>query len=223
VTAAAAGNGGRPPLAVVKFGGSFAFSEHLAKWIAAIAACGGRAVVVPGGGPFADAVRAAQARMGFGDAAAHRMGVLAMEQYGCALAALDVRLQPARSVADIRAGLRGGRVPVWLPARMVLGDAAIPQSWDVTSDSLAAWLAGRIGAARLVLVKHVTAAGELRAAEISVAELAARNVVDGGFAAFLAGSRVPAVVLGACDCAGLGSAVAGRAAGIAVVCEGVHG
>ena len=214
------------PPAVVKFGGSFAFSERLTEWITAIAACGGRAVVVPGGGPFADAVRAAQARMGFADGAAHRMGVLAMEQYGCALAALDARLEPAQSVADIRHGLRGGRVPVWLPARMALADTAIPQSWDVTSDSLAAWLAGRIGAGRLVLVKHVAAAGEAGGAPgsvMAVDELAANNVVDGAFPAFLAESRVPAVILGARDCGRLGSAVDGRAAGIAVVCREQHG
>src|SRR2546426_804978 len=56
---------------VVKLGGSFAFSPYLRDWIAAIAGCAGRTVVVPGGGPFADVVRAGQARMGFDDLAAH--------------------------------------------------------------------------------------------------------------------------------------------------------
>ena len=205
--------------AVVKLGGSFAFSGRLREWIAAIAACAGRAVVVPGGGPFADAVRAAQARMGFSDAAAHRMGLLGMEQYGCALAGLDPRLQPACSLDAIRLGLRDGRVPVWLPAQMALADAAIPQSWDVTSDSLAAWLAGRIGAVRLVLVKHVAAGTGGAAGEpVRAAELAAREVVDKAFAAFLASSGVPAVMLGAPDCGSLARAVAGDAAGVAVVC-----
>lgn len=222
MTAAGGGHGASPPV-VVKFGGSFAFSDRLREWIAAIAACGGRAVVVPGGGPFADAVRGAQAQMGFGDGPAHRMAMLAMEQYGWALAGLDVRLQPARSLAGIRNRLRCGRVPVWLPARMALADTAIPATWDVTSDSLAAWLAGRIGAARLVLVKHVAAAGQAGGTVTAAAELAARNVVDGGFAAFLADSGVPAVILGAADSALLARAVAGGAAGIAVRWQGHHG
>ena len=34
------------------------------------------------------------------------------------------------------------RAIVWLPSHMVFADDNIPQSWDVTSDSLAAWLGG---------------------------------------------------------------------------------
>jgi dihydroneopterin aldolase len=227
------GNGGRAGAwrgapVVVKLGGSLAFSDRLRDWIAAIAGCAGRAVVVPGGGPFADAVRAAQAKMGVADAAAHRMALLAMEQYGHALASLDARLEPADGVDAIRGTLRGGRVPVWLPARMALADAAIPQSWDVTSDSLAAWLAGRIGAGRLVLVKHVAAAAAAGGAAppvvtrqtVAAAELAALEVVDRAFADFLAGSGVPATILGAGDCALLGAVVAGGRAGLAVAARG---
>jgi aspartokinase-like uncharacterized kinase len=103
---------------VVKLGGSFAFSVHLRAWIEAIAACAGRVVIVPGGGPFADTVRAAQLRMGFDDRAAHDMAILAMEQYGRALASLDRRLSPADSTEAIRRDLNAGRVPVWMPARM---------------------------------------------------------------------------------------------------------
>jgi 5-(aminomethyl)-3-furanmethanol phosphate kinase len=180
---------------VVKLGGSFAFSPHLPDWISAIAACAGRIVIVPGGGPFADAVRAAQTPMGFDDRAAHRMGLLAMEQYGCAIASLHERLSLADSLELICQNLAAGGVPVWLPARMALSDAAIPQSWDVTSDSLAAWLAGRIGAERLVLVKHLDANEKT----VRVADLAARNAVDRAFPDFLAASGVPAFILGPGD------------------------
>src|SRR5579871_3029099 len=176
---------------VVKLGGSFAFSPRLRDWIAAIAVCAGRVVVVPGGGPFADVVRIAQAPMGFDDRAAHRMGLLAMEQYACAIASLDERLSPADSLESIRHGLANGKVPVWLPVRMALAEASIPQSWDVTSDSLAAWLAGKIGAQRLVLVKHVEAMENAMRA----ADLTARNIVDNAFMDFLAASGVPAFII----------------------------
>lgn len=179
-------------LTVIKLGGSFALSPCLRDWIAAVAACAGRVVVVPGGGPFADAVRATQAPMGFDDRAAHRMGLLAMEQFGCAIASLDERLSPADSLESIRRRLADGKVPVWLPARMTLADASIPQSWDVTSDSLAAWLAGRIGAKRLILVKHFQAIGN----KMPAADLTARNIIDGAFVDFLAASGVAAFILG---------------------------
>src|ERR1700681_3045121 len=87
---------------VVKLGGSHAFSPHLKDWLDAGARCAGRVVLVPGGGPFSDAVRAAQPRMGFDDRAAHHMALLAMEQYGCALASLDTRLTLTGSLAAIR-------------------------------------------------------------------------------------------------------------------------
>ena len=47
---------GRGPI-VVKLGGSHAFATHLRAWLDALAQAGGNVVVVPGGGPFADAVR----------------------------------------------------------------------------------------------------------------------------------------------------------------------
>ncbi len=52
-------------------------------WIAALAGSSLPLVVVPGGGPFADAgPRRRTARLGFSDAAAHAMAILAMEQFG---------------------------------------------------------------------------------------------------------------------------------------------
>jgi dihydroneopterin aldolase len=177
---------------VIKLGGSFAFSSELRDWIKAIVGHAGRIVIVPGGGPFADTVRKAQAQMCFDDRTAHRMAVLAMEQYGHAIASMSKRLQLADLLEAIRQGLAGGKVPVWLPAQMVLADADIPQSWDVTSDSLAAWLAGRIGAERLILVKHLETTGST----VLASNLVASNMIDGAFPKFQIASRVPAFILG---------------------------
>src|SRR5947208_3336037 len=105
----------RPLPWVVKLGGSHAFAPHLRDWIDALAGCGGRVVIVPGGGPFADTVRSAQEAIGFDDAGAHHMALLAMEQFGCALASLNKALQLASSLAAIRRALDAGHVPVWGP------------------------------------------------------------------------------------------------------------
>ena len=198
---------------IVKLGGSFAFSPHLRDWVAAIAGCAGGAVIVPGGGPFADAVRAAQAQMGFDDYAAHRMGLLAMEQYGCAIKSLHEKLSLAETLDSIRCGLDNGQIPVWLSSRMVLGASDIPQSWDVTSDSLAAWLAGEIGAERLLLVKHVEPThGTMRAAD-----LAACEIVDKAFANFLAASGATAFILGPNDHGAVGRSLLGEPVGIRII------
>jgi aspartokinase-like uncharacterized kinase len=203
----------RPGPTVIKLGGSFAFSANLGDWIAAIAGCGGRAVIVPGGGPFADAVRAAQVQMGFDDRTAHRMGLLAMEQYGCAIKSLHEALSLADSLDSIRRGLADDQVPVWLPTLMAMGATDIRSSWDVTSDSLAAWLAGKIGAARLLLVKQVERAhGTAR-----VADLAERDIVDAAFANFYAASGVPAFILGPKDHGAVGRSLRGEPVGTRII------
>jgi 5-(aminomethyl)-3-furanmethanol phosphate kinase len=204
--------GGNGPV-VVKLGGSFAFSSRLRNWLDALAACAGRVIIVPGGGPFADAVRAAQPRMGFDDSAAHHMAVLAMEQYGRALASLNKALSPAGSADAIHRDLANGRVPVWMPSQMVLRATDIAQSWEVTSDSLAAWLVGRIGADRLLLVKHV----EIRSGQSRSEDLAVMGIVDEALARHLRRSAVSAFVFGPDDHdAAIGAIRDGKTAGISV-------
>ena len=55
---------------------------------------------------------------------------------------------------------------MWLPLRLVEGDAAIPQDWSITSDGLAAWLGDRLRAATIVLVKSRSAERTMSAAEM---------------------------------------------------------
>lgn len=120
------------------------------------------------------------------------MALLAMEQFGCALASLNPRFTLAESKTEIAHALAENRVPVWLPSRMVLAAREIPWSWDVTSDSLAAWLATELSSNHLVLVKH-------SAARMDAGELAARAIVDPAFPRFVARSTVTVTVLGAAD------------------------
>jgi len=170
----------RGPLTVFKLGGSHAYAPELRTWLKAIARARGSAVIVPGGGPFADAVRLAQKRMGFDDRAAHDMAMMAMAQFGRALTSLEPTLRLAASRAAIRRALLDKMIPVWAPERMAAA-ASLPESWELTSDSLAAWLAGEIGATRLVLIKYCQSEGPTLNAE----ELATRGVVDPLFPRYL--------------------------------------
>jgi hypothetical protein len=145
-----------PVETVVKLGGGVL--ADVERFDAALAAIGAaarsrRLLIVPGGGPFADAVREVDRRLGLSDAAAHWMAVLAMDQYAHLIAS---RLAGAVIVADpreIAAALGVRHVPVLAPSRWLRETDPLPHSWDVTSDSIAAWVAGRVGARRLVLVK----------------------------------------------------------------------
>lgn len=141
---------------IIKLGGSFGEREELPLWLEAMAV--GNVVVVPGGGRFADTVRAAQRRWRFDDRVAHAMALQAMVQYGRMLQGICPRLRLGDDRETIEHWLACGESVVWLPGRDVLADRYLAATWDVTSDSLAAWLALQLGAARLLLVKSVTPA-----------------------------------------------------------------
>ena len=167
-------------LAVVKIGGSLLGSPRLDPVLAAIAeARPARAVVVPGGGPFADAVRETQALLGFGDVLAHRLALDAMGQIAAILADRHPALAIAADAEEIAARHRAGSVPVWDPREVRCGRPGVPETWDVTSDSLAAWLATEVGADCLVLIKSVDAPPDA-----SPRDLADAGIVDAAFPDF---------------------------------------
>lgn len=181
---------------VVKVGGSLAGADHLPRWLEVLAVEGrGRAAIVPGGGPFADQVRRMQARLGFDDPSAHHMALLAMEQYAVMLRALQPDLVPVVSVADTRRALEQGRTAIWMPTALVLAECALSQSWEVTSDSLAAWFAAALGATYLALIKSVPLPRQTPLAQ----SLERDGLVDPLFPKLVARSRFTTLLLGPSD------------------------
>src|SRR2546427_525930 len=144
---------------VVKIGGGMLTRTSVFDRVTAAigeAARGRRLVIVPGGGPFADAVRQMFNRFGIGEEAAHWMAILGMDQYAHALVARISGATLAEGETEIAAALAAGRIPVLAPFRWLRTADPLPHSWDVTSDSIAAWLTGALGARRLVLIKPAT-------------------------------------------------------------------
>jgi aspartokinase-like uncharacterized kinase len=190
-------------LAILKLGGSLARGGRLREWLDAIRSQSRRVVVVPGGGPFADVVRRLQGEIGFDDAAAHEMAMVAMSQFGRALQSLRSGFELTASVEAIGTALAAGRTPIWAPEHMAVA-AKLPASWDITSDSLAAWLAGKLRAERLILVKHSASGGAARA-------LAAAGVVDPAFPGYLGASGARAFLAGPDAAHRLGEGLDGEA------------
>ena len=111
-----------------------------------------RIVVIPGGGPLADGVRALDNRIGLSPHVAHWMAILAMDQYGHLLADRIAGAVLVEEPGCIREALESGCV-VLAPSRWMRSADVLPHSWDVTSDSIAAFIAGALDASRLILVK----------------------------------------------------------------------
>ena len=189
-------------LTVVKVGGGLGH-DALPALCETLGALGERhpLLVVPGGAGFADAVREADRRFGLSAAAAHRMAILGMEQFGWLLSEL---IPGAVRSADF-ARAADGRATVLVPAALALD--GLPESWDVTSDSIAAWVADRAGAGRLVLVKDVDGLYAdwpprgAPLAHLTVAELAALQAggVDPYLPTALARARFETWVVGGRD------------------------
>jgi aspartokinase-like uncharacterized kinase len=161
---------------VVKLGGGLlAHAAHFDAALAAIAAAARarRLLVVPGGGPFAEAVRHVDRDLHLSDDAAHWMAVLAMDQYAHLVASRlaggviveelrQIDAAVSRSTAGSASSARSAvnvKIPVLAPYRWLRETDPLPHSWAVTSDSIAAWVAGQVGAHNLVLVKPPNARG----------------------------------------------------------------
>src|SRR5258706_2902587 len=143
---------------VVKMGGGvLAHAGHLDAALAAIGAAGRerRLLIVPGGGPFADAVREVDRRIGISADAAHWMALLAMDQYAHLVAARLAGSVLVTKRHEIGAALDAAvrQIPVLAPYRWLREADPLPHDWSVTSDSISAWIAARVDARRLVLVK----------------------------------------------------------------------
>lgn len=181
---------------VVKLGGSLLGSEELRQWLDLfVRSSDGRVVIVPGGGIFADAVRESQRQSGVSDAVAHRMAVMAMDQYGRLLAGLNHELVTAETELEIAERGWQHRAIVWLPSRMVLAEETIPANWEVTSDSLAAWLAAKLSATHLILVKSLRPGPS----QMPVGILAETGLVDECLENFIVGQDFDTWVLGKKD------------------------
>ena len=141
---------------VVKIGGSLETAPGLRALLALLADYGHTGIIiVPGGGRFADRIRAEQRATGMDNTDAHRLAIRAMEQYAAVLCRMEPRLYPIAGISEICGAGGESTVPVWLPGKQIAGQHDIPANWQVTSDSLALWFADKINADGLILVKSV--------------------------------------------------------------------
>ena len=150
-------------LNVIKIGGGLASVPGALTRVCqavGLAARARRIVVVPGGGPFADAVRDFDRSLGLSPHTAHWMALLAMDQYGHVLAERIPGAILLDEPGAVMENVAEGKVVVLAPSRWIRSSDVLPRSWDVTSDSVAAFVAGALDAARLILIKPGTSLSE---------------------------------------------------------------
>ncbi|MBT0160484.1 hypothetical protein G4O51_10935 [Candidatus Bathyarchaeota archaeon A05DMB-2] len=144
--------------AIIKVGGSLAEEpEALRALCSKLSELAKRhtLVVVPGGGKFADTVRDVDQRFSLPCDVSHRMAILGMDQFGLLLSAVTPVSIVSRTPDDLEGISSMGKVSIFLPSHMMLKEDPLENSWDVTSDSIAAYIAKRLGAAKIILVTDV--------------------------------------------------------------------
>lgn len=194
---------------VVKLGGSVIRSPGLSKWLDVIATAPGPTVIVPGGGALANEVRSCQQQLGFGDPTAHRMALLAMDQLAWAVAGMRSGLNVVATEDALHEAIDRGQVAVWAPYTLISERSDVEANWRLTSDSLALWLAGRLGARSCYLIKSITR----KSASLDAAQLVREGVVDEAFPAMLAETGMPTSLLGRGDQQELATCLANKAPG----------
>jgi aspartokinase-like uncharacterized kinase len=125
---------------VMKIGGSLI--DEMPGIIGALLETPVPVLVVPGGGVFADLVRTLHAH----DNESHWMAILGMEQYGWYMASFGISTSPDLNVPD--------HPTIFLPYVLMKQEDPLPHRWDITSDTIAAWAAYRLGL-NLVVLKSV--------------------------------------------------------------------
>jgi 5-(aminomethyl)-3-furanmethanol phosphate kinase len=144
--------------AIIKVGGSLAvYPEKLRSLCAKLSEISlkHKIIVLPGGGEFADTVRALDKRFNLSRTASHKMAILGMDQYGLLLSDLLPNSCAISVPEDAQRMLGLGKLPVFLPSNFLLNERLLENSWNVTSDSIAAYVAGKLHANNVVLVTDV--------------------------------------------------------------------
>jgi uncharacterized protein YbdZ (MbtH family) len=108
------------------------------------------------------------------------MAIAAMDQYAIALHQLAPELPLVSQQDDLQQAMQQGQTVIWQPYQMLKQNCQLPATWQVTSDSLAAWLAlqylGQAWAQDLILIKATSAA-----ADASIQQIQQSGLLDGYF------------------------------------------
>ncbi len=123
---------------VIKLGGSL--MDIAGCILTEISASETPALIIPGGGVFADFIRHKQ----MDDDAAHWQAIAAMNRYGRFLSTFGLPVTDELTLPS------EGKM-IFLPQNVLMRTDPLPHSWEVTSDSISLWAAEQVGAPLLLI------------------------------------------------------------------------
>ena len=145
---------------VIKFGGSLVKDkkvlENLCSEIESLSE-NFNLLIVPGGGVFADLARSYDKRFKFSPEISHKMAILAMDQNGFLISKFFKDYIFVYDLNDLNKVKNSSNVKIFIPSKFLfeLPESELQYSWDITSDSISAYIAEKLEAEKLIILKDV--------------------------------------------------------------------
>ncbi len=184
---------------VVKVSGYYVLNEaFLRNIVKAINKAKVTPIFVCGGGIFANTVREAYLNYGVDEKTAHYAAIKAMEVSAIMFSRKIPKRVFAETLEEINSAIIRGTIPIVLPYRIVSKVNILPESWEITSDSIAALISLLSGVRKIVFVKK---APSLKGFDKDVCKYvdkyACKIIKNYGLSSLVVnGDRVESIVLG---------------------------
>jgi len=135
---------------VVKIGGSL-FPEYTEELCKQLTKSNEKVVLVNGGGSLANNIREFNKIYPFSDDINHWNAIKCMDIIGNFIADENKNIIPITSLEEIKNIHKTNKVPLILTYELIRKEDPLKHSWNVTSDSIACWIANKINAKLLIL------------------------------------------------------------------------
>lgn len=135
---------------VVKIGGSL-FPKYTKKLCECLIESDEKVVLVNGGGCLANNLREINAYNNLSDDVNHWNAIMCMDILGNCIADINENIETVSTLDKIDDVHNRGKIPLILTYDLLSKEDPLEHSWDVTSDSIACWIANKINAKLLIL------------------------------------------------------------------------
>ncbi len=138
-------------------------------------------VLLAGGGKCADIVRRWDQLFNLGEEFSHQLAIESMSLTASLLTTIVPKSCLVKNQKQLEAAFINGQIPVldaagWLEQLEATAPVKLPHTWNITSDSIALWLAAEIGMERLILLKSVN-----YPVGINLKTASSKGLIDVGF------------------------------------------
>ena len=178
-----------------KLGGSLLNSRFMKIWIKFITNhFKGRAIIIPGGGLFANHIRAVQKDYNLENDIAHDMALYSMSQMGLLISSIDrINLHFCNTKHEISRVIEDNKVPIigsfdFLKTRI----GSSNKDWSITSDSIALLISEELKLNTLLIVKSCLCSfidSKIALNQIKVNKLVSLGILDASFSLNFQNSR----------------------------------